>query len=215
MVANLTRKANTPYEVAVTFGKMIEDDKFTNEKIAQACGCSAGYVSQHLSILKADPQLQEALKAETIPFAMFRQFAKISQKDDADFYAKMVCKALTGASAQAVGDAIDDYKNRKAAKAAKAAAKAGEKAPKAPAKRGAAAHKKGQKVPELNLVDYRSPDVYKKMKPVKKKDMVDWLDTYRDRAIKARTKDERTYNLGVLDGMEIATGLLVEEETTS
>jgi len=211
LVANLTRKDNTPYEVALTFGKLIENDKFTNEKIARSCGCSAGYVSQHLSILKADPQLQDALKAEKIPFAMFRQFAKLDRKVDQAFYEKMVSKALSGDSAQSVGEAIEAYRTRKAAQEAKKAAKAGEKAPKSPAKRGAAAHKKTKKTPELNLQDYRSPEVYKRMKPVKKKDMVDWLDTYRDRAIQSATKAERTYNLGVIDGMEIATGLLVEE----
>lgn len=208
LIANLSRKNNTPYEIAKSFGKMAEVDKLSNEEIAQACGRSAGYVSQHLSVFKADPKLQAALRKQTISLAMFRQFPKLDRKVDSDFYEKMMDKAFAGMSAQTIGDNIDTYLTRKAEKAAREAAKAGVKVAKPAAKRGAAAHKS---TPKLIIPDYRSAEVYKRMKPIKKKDVVDWLDTYRDKALAATTKSERSYSLGVLDGLELSTGLLVED----
>lgn len=206
LVANFTRRNNTPYEIALEFNKMVTQDNRTNEEIAQRCGCSPGTVSQHLAVFKADPRLQDALQAKQVPFSLFRQVSKLDQETDKKFYDKIVEKALAGVAAQEVGDLIDKYKTRKAVKAAKEGGSAAK-----PAKRGAAAHKKNKKAPALNIPDYRSPEIYKKMKPVRKKDMVDWLDAYRERTLKATTKAERTYNMGVLDGLEIATGLLVEE----
>jgi len=211
MTVNLAREGNTPYEIARSFGKLTGGYGMTNEQIAKACGRTPGYVSQHLAVLKADKKLQTALRKSTISLSMFRHFAKIDQLEDTDFYAKMMDKAFTGATSQSVGDAIDTFLERKADKAAKAAAKKGNQAAAKPAKKkGAAAHK-AKSAPKLNIPDYRDPEVMKEIKMIPKKDAVDWLDTYRDKAINASTARKRDYFQGVLEGMEIMTGLLEED----
>jgi len=209
--ANLAREEHTPYEKVLMFQRESEVYNQNHDEIARANACTAGYVSQHLAVLKADPRLQEAFKAGTMALVMFRHFARLNREADADFYAKMMTKAFDGASAQSIGDYTAVYLTRKAAKAAQEAAKTGAKAPKTPAKRGAAAHKSNAKKPELVIPDYRSVAVSKKIKMVKKSDAIDWLDTYRDKALKATTARVREYNLGVLEGMEIMTHLLVED----
>ncbi len=211
MVANLAREDNTPYEIARSFGKLVDNYSLTNDKIAKACGRTAGYVSQHLAVLKADSKLQSALKKGTISLAMFRHFAKIDQGVEGDFYTKMMSKAFSGASAQVIGDSIDTYFTRKVEKEAKAAAKKGEKAPKAAVKKGAAAHKSKKGMPKLNIPDYLSTKIYKSMSMVKKKTAAEWMDTYRDKALKATTVRKRDQALNVLEGMEILTGLLGED----
>lgn len=209
--ANLNREDNTPYEKAMAFHKHATVFGMTNEKIAKACGCTPGYVSQHLAVIKADRKLQTALKNGNIALVMFRHFAKIDQTEDKDFYDTMMELALEGASAQTVGDKIDTYVEKKVEKEAKAAAKSGKSpAPKAK-KKGAAAHKHKKSTPKLELPDYRSTKIASSIKMVPKKDAIDWLDTYRDKALQATTARKREYYQGVLMGMEILAGLVREE----
>lgn len=209
--ANLNREDNTPYEKAMAFHKHVTVYGMTNEKIAKACGCTPGYVSQHLAVIKANKKLQTALKSGNIALVMFRHFAKIDQNEDKEFYDKMVELALNGSSAQTVGDTIDAYVEKKTEKEAKAAIKSGKSpAPKAK-KKGAAAHKRKKSTPKLELPDYRSAKIASSIKLVSKKDAIDWLDTYRDKALSATTSRKREYYQGVLMGMEIITGLVKEE----
>jgi ParB family chromosome partitioning protein len=210
MIANVAREANTPYELATSFDKLVKEHKLTNEKIAKACGKSAGYVSQYLAVLKADKKLQLALKKGIVSLAVFRHFARLDQETEAEYYNKMMELAIEGVSAQDVGDKIDKYMDKKVERERKAAVKVGKKsAPKAP-KKGAAAHKPKKGAPKLTLPDYRAKAVVESIQMIKKKDAVDWLDTYREKALQATTSRKREYYQGVLEGLEIATGLLKE-----
>ena len=210
-VANLARKGNTPYEKVLMFQRDSDVRGKSHDEIARIYACSTGYVSQHLAVLKADPKLQKAFKEGAMTLVMFRHFSKLDREKDSDFYTKMMDKAFAGSSAQAIGDLTDSYNTRKVEKAAREAAKVGAKAPKTPVKRGAAAHKPRKGTPKLVIPDYRSPAVSKRIKYVGKKDTVDWLDTYRDKALSATTLRDREYNLGVLMGMELITGIQVED----
>ncbi len=209
MVANLAREDNTPFEIATSFGKLVTDYKMTNEKIAKACSRTPGYVSQHLAVLKADKKLQTALKKNTVSLAVFRHFARLDQKEDAEFYDKMMGLAFSGTSAQDLGDKIDTFLLKKEEKAAKAAKAQGKKAAPKAAKKGAAAHKK-KKAPKLQIPDYKAEKVAKTIKMITKKDAIEWLDSYREKALEASTSRKRDYYQGVLEGMEIMTGLLKE-----
>jgi len=201
MVANLNREDNTPYEVARSFHLLVTEYKFTNEKIAKACDRTAGYVSQHLAVMKADQQLQDALREEKVPLAIFRHFAKLNQEMDSDQYAAMVELALKGTSAQELGDRIDKYLEKK-----------DKSSEKKKAKRGAAAHKKKAKAPKLQIPDYKSAAVSKNIKMVPKTKAVELMSDYRQKAIDASTARKRDYYMGVLEGMEMLTGLLAESD---
>ena len=209
MVANMAREDNTPYERARSFGILVDTYGKTNEEIAKSWGRTPGSVSQYLAVLKADKKLQTALKKGTIALAMFRHFAKLDREQDKVFYEGAMLKAFEGASAQVIGDAIDAYLERQAKKAA---AKTEGSAPAKPkAKKGAAAHKPKKNAPKLTIQDYRDPEIVKDIKMIPKKDAIDWLDTYREKALDATTSRKRDYYQGVLEGMEIMTGLLVED----
>jgi len=206
-IANLVRKGHTPGETLLIYQKAAERGK-SLELIARTYACSAGFVSQHLAVLRADRKLQRAFMAGTMPLVMFRQFSKLDLEADAEFYAKMMDKAFNKVSAQAIGDLIDTYKTRKAERAARDAAKTGAKAPKAPAKRGGAAHKN---TPKLNLPDYTTPEVAKMVKFVGKKHAIACLAEYRTRALEATSARERDRWVYGLEGIERVTGLLVED----
>ena len=204
--ANQNKKDLTPYERARSWDILVNVYGNSNEQIAKDNACTPGYVSQHLAVMKADKALQEALKKETIPLSVFRHFSKIDIETDSKIYAKLVEKTLAGAATQAIGDAVDAYITHKEKKAAFAK---GDKTK--PAKRGGAAHKAKKNKPKLDIQDYRKPEVQQAVKMVPKKDAIDWLDTYRDKALEATTARKRDYYQGALEGMEIMTGLLVED----
>ena len=57
MVTNLVRDSNTPFDIARSFHLLVHTYGKSNDEIAKSCGKTAGYVSQHLAVMKASKSL--------------------------------------------------------------------------------------------------------------------------------------------------------------
>jgi hypothetical protein len=177
---------------------MVDDHGQTNEQIAKSCGKTAGFVSQHLSVLKAPKKLQAALSKGVVGISVFRYFGKLDLVRDKVFYDKLVEAALAGVPGNKIDDQVAKYLERKTQKAATQAAKTGAAPPKA-AKKGAAAHKKGA---QLVVRDYTDAAVQKAVKMVPKATALERLVETAAKLQRTTRAARRAYLEGVLDGME-------------
>jgi ParB/RepB/Spo0J family partition protein len=198
LVENLQREENTPYELALTFHSLVEKHGKTNEEIAQSCGKTSGFVSQHLAVMRAPKKLQKGLAKGTVGVSIFRYFAKLDQIEDKVFYAKMMEAALEGLAGAKIDQRIAAYLDKKAASS---------KTPGTKPKKGAAAHKK-KKGAELEIRDYKDPEVRKAVTMINKTTAIARLETVADKLKRATKKDRQMYLQGVLDGIEECTGLI-------
>jgi hypothetical protein len=186
----------------LTFQKLVTAYSRTNEQIAKSCGKTPGFVSQHLAVMRAPKKLQKGLANGKVGVSIFRYFAKLDQAEDKVFYAKMAEAELEGLPGAKVDQRITAYLEKKADKAAAS----GKKAP-GNAKKGAAAHKK-KKGAELEIRDYKDPEVRKAVTMINKTTAIERLETVSDKLRRATKKDRQTYLQGVLDGIEECTGLI-------
>lgn len=63
---NLIRSDMTPIELAHAFVKLRKQFNYTNEEIGSVFGKSQGWVSGHLGLLHAEPEIQEAVESRRI-----------------------------------------------------------------------------------------------------------------------------------------------------
>lgn len=213
MVANLAREDNNPWEISCGFHKLKEGGK-TVKEIAKASGKSEGYVSQHLAAQGIHKKLQNALRTEKIPLSMVRHVARLDYEEDKVFYDKIIEYALGGLTAQAIGDKIDIYVERKK-KAAPKSTGAGKGDGKGKGKGKAAAKGKGggkkKPGPKVKVTDYQDPGVRKLVKMIGKEKSLEWMEYYGEKLVNTNSARKREYYQGVLEGLEIASGLIVEE----
>jgi len=213
LIANLAREDNNPWEISCGFQKCV-DNKITVKEIANGCGVSEGYVSQHLAAQRIHKKLQNALKLGKIPLSMVRHFARLDYEEDKVFYDKMVEYALQGMTAQDIGDKIDIFVDRKAKAAPKptaggASKGSAEKGKKKEAKAGGGSKKKPG--PKIQITDYADPDVRKLVKMISKDKALEWMEYYGEKLQNTSSSRKREFYQGVLEGFEIASGLIVEE----
>jgi ParB/RepB/Spo0J family partition protein len=215
MIANLARENNNPWEISCGFHKLKEGGK-TVKAMAKACGKSEGYVSQHLAAQSIHKKLQNALKTGKIPLSMVRAFARLDYQEENEkvFYDKMVEYALGGMSAQDIWDKVDIFVEKKAKSAPKSTGGGkgdakGKGKGKAAAKKGGAAKKKPG--PKVKVTDYADPEVRKLVKMVPKDKGLEWLEYYGEKLQNTSSTRKREYYQGVIEGLEIACGLIVEE----
>lgn len=197
LVSNLAREDNTAYEKAITFQKLVTEYGITHDEIAAACGKSSGYISQYISALKASDELQEALKNDLIPITIFRLFSRLDKIEDKKIYDKLaegvINRSLTF---NAVENKIQAYLEKKGKTDSNK-------------KKGAAAHRNNS--PKVKIVDYSDPEIRTTMKHITKDRAVELLTYYGNEFMNATKKEERRYLEGILDGLEIASGLKVVE----
>lgn len=60
---NIQRKDYEPFELANEFQSLIDETKWTLEQLAAEIGVTKGWVSKKLSLLKAPPEIQAAIKS--------------------------------------------------------------------------------------------------------------------------------------------------------
>ena len=198
LAANLVRKDNTPYELALGFERMGVEHDYTNERIAAACGRTPGFVSQHRAVWRAPKKLQTAFEQGKVRVSLFRHVSRLNAEEDAKFLDKIVERALKGTEAAKIGEQISTYLQKKEEKAGKKG--------KTKSKKGGAAHRR--KGPQLDIRDYSTQEVYQAVNMAKKKDAISALKDAADRLRSATTKDRKSYYQGVIDGMEELTGLV-------
>jgi len=213
LVTNLAREDNNPWEISCGFQKGI-DAKKTVKYMAQICGKSEGYVSQHLAAQRIHKKLQNALKVEKIPLSMVRHFARLDYKEDQAFYDRLIEYALEGMTAQDIGDKIDIFMDRKAKTAPKptgGAKSAGKEKDKAAPKEKKAPPAKKKPGPKVKVTDYADPEVRKLVKMVSKDKALEWMEYFGEKLISTNSARKREYFQGVLEGLEISAGLIIEE----
>lgn len=198
IAANENREDNNPYEKALAFERAAADGS-TNQEIAKLCGKTAGYVSQHRSILRTPDKVQKAIRDGKLAPSATRILLKMNYEEDQEFYDKVAEMLIDGSiSMEDAAEKVDFYLTKKeekekgSGKKKKSAAKT-----KAEKKRG----------PSVRVPDYADKDVLKMMSPITKTDANQWLQHYAEKLAKTISKVKSAYHQGVLHGIEISYGL--------
>jgi ParB/RepB/Spo0J family partition protein len=195
-VANVNRENLTDFEMAMEC-KRFSDAGKKNKEIARALGKSEGFVSQHLGVFKLPDTYVEALKKSKITFAKARSLARLDNEKDAEYFEKIEGSALdSNVSSDDLNTMIDAYLEKQAKKEGKTRNTAGKT--KAEKKRG----------PTVKLTDYADPEVKKQISPVTNKaKYVEYFEYYTSRIQKTSSATKRSYLEGVLEGLELGSGL--------
>ena len=77
LVENIQREQLNPFEIAVTYQRLIEECDLTHEALADRVGKNRSIVSNYIRFLKLAPVMQEALKKRQISFSHARELAGI------------------------------------------------------------------------------------------------------------------------------------------
>ncbi len=77
LVENIQRQELNPFEVAVTYQRLIDECDLTHEALAVRVGKNRSVVSNYIRFLKLPPVMQEALKKRQISFSHARELAGI------------------------------------------------------------------------------------------------------------------------------------------
>lgn len=201
LLYNSLREDNTAWEKSKVFQRLVEGGR-TVKTIARACGQSEGFVSQHLAAQRVHKKLQAALRADKIPLSAVRHFTRLDYEKDTAIYEKFMDALIEGKfSAQDIGDKIDAYVNKRDKTEAKEGKEKGKKE-KAEKKRPG---------PKIHVTDYASPETRKMVKMISKDKTLEWLSYYGEKLKASNSSRKRVHLQGVLEGLEIAAGLIVEE----
>jgi len=194
--ANVNRENLTDFEMA-TECKRFSDAGKKNKEIARAFGKSEGFVSQHLGVFKLPEGYVDALKKSKITFAKARTLARLDVEKDAEFFEKIEGPIMDpDVSSDDLNTTIDAYLEKKAKKEGKTRNTAGKT--KAEKKRG----------PSVKLTDYSSPEIKQQMTPLTNKTKyVEYFEYYTSRIQKTSSKNRRSYLEGVLEGLELGSGI--------
>lgn len=79
---NIKRLPLSHIDQAATFVHIIETYNLTESEVSALVGKSVGYVCQHLTLLKSDPDLIAAVKSGTLNFTVARELMYCKNKDD-------------------------------------------------------------------------------------------------------------------------------------
>ena len=201
MVANLARDDNSAYDIARSFEILVGEGGYTHEKIAKACGKTAGYVSQHVTAIRianAHKPLLAAFRRNEIPLSFFRYAARLDVEEDAKMLEKITTAALKGVAAQDIGERISVYLEKKSRKEKESA-------------KGAAAHQKKKAGPRFRLTDYSDPTVRKLMKKVNLSNTIDRAQYHQNKLQQSSSKQKQYYHQGWIDALEYSMGLVEED----
>jgi ParB/RepB/Spo0J family partition protein len=136
--ANKHRKGLNDWDVAVTMKRLV-DDGMPQKDVAAQWGVAPPYVSQHISLFKLDPAVQELLKKHANSQGAFSKARKLLEVTNPTVQREIAKDAFDVAKAFEVKDVdfvVDQFKAKLAAEEEKAAEKAAAAAAGAPAGKG-------------------------------------------------------------------------------
>ena len=90
LIENIQRENLNPIEEADAFAKIIENNNFTQEQVAQKFGKSRSYVTNLLGLLNLPEKTKELVKEQKITMGHARVLSKISDEDLVDELAKKI-----------------------------------------------------------------------------------------------------------------------------
>jgi ParB family chromosome partitioning protein len=192
LVTNMLRKDNKPMELARSFNTLVEEYGKKAKDIAAHFDKTEGFVSQHISYLKLEPEYQKALQKGIIGPSQARNVLRLlAKEEDHKFLNKHKPQLLAGEiSATEFEEAVGEYFDKKKEKEAKKA--------KATGKEVVKEKKKGRTVKGR---DFNDPAFAKQLNSAIKDIAIEKLTAYEDRRVRTNSRLKRAYFDGCIEGV--------------
>jgi ParB/RepB/Spo0J family partition protein len=112
LIENLQRESLEPMEAARGMKHIMDSQKLTQAQLALTLGKSEPYVSQHLALLRAAPEVQKAIEAGDITPTIAREVAPLPAENQKEVIKALVDKKAPGKkiSTQDAKDEADKHK---------------------------------------------------------------------------------------------------------
>jgi len=96
LVENIQRKDLDPIEVALSYQRLIDEIKLTQEQLSKRVGKNRSTVTNYLRLLKLDPIIQTGMRDQFLTMGHGRALINIeSQSDQLDIYEKIIADNLS------------------------------------------------------------------------------------------------------------------------
>jgi len=96
LVENIQRKDLDPIEVALSYQRLIDEIKLTQEQLSKRVGKNRSTVTNYLRLLKLDPIIQTGMRDQFLTMGHGRALINIeSQSDQLDIYEKIIANNLS------------------------------------------------------------------------------------------------------------------------
>lgn len=117
LVENIQRHDLDPIEVAISYHRLIEEIKLTQEELSERVGKNRSTISNYLRLLKLDPIIQTGMRDGFISMGHGRALINIDNQDvQSDIYHKVVTQNLSVRETEAI---VKSYQDRLKPKATK------------------------------------------------------------------------------------------------
>jgi len=96
LVENIQRKDLDPIEIALSYQRLIDDIKLTQEQLSKRVGKNRSTVANYLRLLKLDPIIQTGMRDQFLTMGHGRALINIErQSDQLDIYEKIIRNSLS------------------------------------------------------------------------------------------------------------------------
>ena len=114
LVENIQRQDLDPIEIALSYHRLIDDVKLTQEQVSQRVGKKRSTIANYLRLLKLEPLIQTGMRDGFISMGHGRAIINInSNSNQIKIYKEILLKKL---SVRATENLVKDYNNPKALK---------------------------------------------------------------------------------------------------
>lgn len=120
LVENIQRHDLDPIEVAISYHRLIEEIKLTQEELSERVGKNRSTIANYLRLLKLDPIIQTGMRDGFISMGHGRALINIDNQDvQSDIYHKVVTQNLSVRETEALVKSYQDCLKPKTAKLTK------------------------------------------------------------------------------------------------
>ena len=114
LVENIQRQDLDPIEIALSYQRLMDDVKLTQEQMSQRVGKKRSTIANYLRLLKLEPLIQTGMRDGFISMGHGRAIINVnSHSDQIKIYKEILSKKL---SVRATENIVKDYNNPKALK---------------------------------------------------------------------------------------------------
>jgi ParB family chromosome partitioning protein len=114
LVENIQRQELDPVEIALSYHRLIDDLKLTQEQVSQRVGKKRSTIANYLRLLKLEPLIQTGMRDGFISMGHGRAIINVnSHSDQIKIYKEILSKKL---SVRATENIVKDYNNPKVLK---------------------------------------------------------------------------------------------------
>ena len=120
LVENIQRHDLDPIEVAISYQRLIEEIKLTQEELSERVGKQRSTITNYLRLLKLDPIIQTGMRDGFISMGHGRALINIDNQDvQSDIYHKVVTQNLSVRETEALVKNYQESLKPKASKSTK------------------------------------------------------------------------------------------------